>query len=152
MLGSTYKKRFWVQYMVRDCFYNGGVVLQYLLTISVFFRRSKTLLTYFLGAFEYLFFVTNCNDIHMHHEKRKSHTLALIYFQGCKCRGRVACKYPSYNFISKAGVRRLRSLTFGDLACCFFWPGKLRWCTPISPVKRDRRGPRSFLNMAGSFR
>ena len=86
MLGSMYKKRFWVQYMVRDRFYNGGVVLQYLLTISVFFRRS-TLLTHFLNAFKYLFFVTKCNGIHMHPEKGKSHSLALIHFQGSKCRG-----------------------------------------------------------------
>ena len=94
--------------MVRDCFHNGGVVLQYLLTTSVFFRRSKTLMTQFLGAFEYLVFVMNCNDIHMHHEKGKSHSLAPIHFQGCKCRVRVAFKYPRYNFIYQAGVRRSR--------------------------------------------
>ena len=49
----------------KGLFYNGVVVLQYLVTISVFFRRSKTLLTHFLSAYECLFFVTICNDIHM---------------------------------------------------------------------------------------
>ena len=137
--------------MVRNCFYNGGVVLQYLLTISVFFRRSKTLLTYFLGAFEYLFFVTNCNDIHMHHEKRKSHSLALIYFQGCKCRGRVACKYPSYNFISKTAY-----------VGCAAWP-LVTWPVAFdresfAGVRRSRRSKETgvdlagFLNMADDFR
>ena len=128
--------------MVRDRFYNGGVVLQYLLTISVFFHPSKTLLTHFLSAFGYLIFVTNCNDIHMHHEKGKSHSLAPIHFQGCKCRGRVACKYPRYS--------RRTSVAPLDL----WWPGllgKLRQRTPISPVKRDRRGPRWFFKYGGEL-
>ena len=43
--------------MVMNRFDNGDVVLQYLLTISVFFRWSKTLPTHFLSAFKYLFFV-----------------------------------------------------------------------------------------------
>ena len=113
-------------------------------TISVFFLRSKNLMTHFLGAFEYLVFVTNCNDIHMHHEKGRSHSLVLIHFQGCKCRGRVACKFPRYNFICQAGVLWLtrpvaffyrESFTGVRRPCRFFKYGEELWISRCKKIK-----------------
>ena len=132
--------------MVRDCVYNEGVDLQYLLIISVSSVGQK-LNWNISGVHLSTSFSLRIVVAYTCTTNKWSHSHALIHFQGCKCMS--ACKYSRYNFICQAGIRRLRCLTFGDPTCCFNWPGKLRRRTLIAPVKRDQHGPRRFLKYGG---